>query len=99
MNAIIDACSTFGKYDYERKRALGSVLTLRHTALRVSDVALMRRDRISRDGDGWRIFLRTTKNNAPVFLPIPPEMVEALNSLPRPRVRGVRIFSGMADRQ
>lgn len=85
VQAIIDACSTFGQCDYERMRAHALVLCLRHTALRISDVALMRRDRISSFGDGWRIFLRTTKNNAPVFLPVPREMVEALKALPRPR--------------
>jgi integrase len=85
VEAIIAACNTFGLHDYERKRALAAVLTLRYTALRISDVALMRRDRISRDGDRWRIFVRTTKNNAAVYLPIPDEMVEVLNSLPAPR--------------
>jgi len=88
VRAIIDACSTFGRNDYERRRARAVVLTLRHTALRVSDVALMRRDRISRTREGWRIFLRTTKNNAPVFLPVPESMAEALDSLPRPRNSG-----------
>jgi site-specific recombinase XerD len=88
MQAMIDACATFGRGDYERKRAHANVLALRHTALRVSDVALMRRDRISRTKGGWRIFLRTTKNNAPVFLPIPGAMVEALNAVPPPRKSG-----------
>jgi site-specific recombinase XerD len=88
MQAMIDACNTFGLHDYERKRARAIVLTLQHTALRVSDVALMRRDRVSRNGDRWRIFLRTTKNNAPVYLPVPDVMVEAINAVPLPRKAG-----------
>jgi len=44
------------------------VLLLRYTALRISDVATLRRDRI-RDGE---ILLRTTKNGKPVKLPIHP---------------------------
>jgi site-specific recombinase XerD len=85
MNAIIDACAKFGQHDYERKRARAVVLILRHTALRISDVALMRRDRISRTATGWRIFVRTTKNHELVYLLVPDELVEALNALPAPR--------------
>jgi integrase len=70
----------------ESARAI--VLTLRHTALRVSDVAVMRRDRVSLSEKGWRIFLRTTKNNAPVFLPVTGVMVQALDAVPPPRKSG-----------
>jgi site-specific recombinase XerD len=84
--AILSACETFGRNDYERKRARAMILTLRNTALRISDVALLQKDRISRDEKGvWRVFLHTTKNNARVYLPVPPEMLEALNALPAPR--------------
>ncbi len=85
MNDIINACAEFGKSDYERRRARTMALILRHTALRISDVALMRRDRISRTSTGWRIFVRTTKNHELVYLLVPDELVEAVNSLPRPR--------------
>lgn len=88
IGAIVNACSTFGQYDYERKRALAIALTLRYTALRVSDVALLRRDRISRKENGWRIFIRTTKNNAAVYLLIPQVLVDALNDVPPPRKSG-----------
>ena len=83
--AIIDACNKFGLHDYERKRARAAVLLLRHTALRISDVALLRRDRISRDKGRWRIFVRTTKNHELVYLLVPDELVEAINALPIPR--------------
>ena len=88
MMAIIDACNKFGLHDYERKRARAAVLLLRHTALRISDVALLRRDRISRDKDRWRIFVRTTKNHELVYLLVPDELVEAINALPVPRGAG-----------
>jgi integrase len=88
VNAIIDACSTFGQYDYERKRALAVVLTLRFTALRISDIALLRRDRISQTDSDWRIFIRTVKNNAAVYLLIPQILVDALNDVPPPGKSG-----------
>jgi integrase len=83
--AIIGACDTFGLHPYERARAKGMVLTLRYTALRIGDIALMRRDRISREGKKWQVFLHAGKNNAQIKLPIPDELVEVLQSLPEPR--------------
>jgi hypothetical protein len=60
------------------------ILTLRDTALRIGDVSMLARDRISPDGDRWRIFLRTEKSGQPVFLPVPPEMKAALDAVPKP---------------
>jgi integrase len=45
---------------------------------------MLARDRISPDGDRWRIFLRTEKSGQPVFLPVPPNMKAALDAVPRP---------------
>jgi len=61
------------------------ILTLRYTALRIGDVSMLARDRISRDGDRWRIFLRTERSGQPVFLPVPTDMKLALDAAPRPR--------------
>ena len=74
------------------------ILTLRYTALRIGDVAMLARDRISRDGDRWRIFLRTEKSGKPVFLPMPLDMKAALDAVPAPRGadRHSGIFFGMA---
>lgn len=72
VGRIIDACGGIGRTSYERLRARAMVLTLRYTALRIGDVAMLARDRISRDGNRWRIFLRTEKSGKPVFSPIPP---------------------------
>jgi site-specific recombinase XerD len=82
--AILGACDHFGRTDYERLRAKAMVITLRHTGLRIGDARLTR-DRITKDGQRLRVFLRTEKTGKPVFLPIPEEMRLALNALPVPR--------------
>jgi site-specific recombinase XerD len=84
VTAIIKACDSFGKTQYERLRARAMMLTLRYTALRIGDVSMLAKDRISRDGDRWQIFLRTEKSGQPVFLPVPPDMKEALDRVPPP---------------
>jgi len=81
---IIAACDGIGKAAYERLRARAMVLLLRYTALRISDVATLRRDRI-RDGE---VFLRTAKNGKPVKLPVHPDLQMALDILPLPRGAG-----------
>ena len=85
VNAIIRACDVMGRGPYERLRARAMILALRYTALRMGDVALLSRDRLSRESGRWRIFLRTEKSGKPVFLPIPAELKEALDNLPLPR--------------
>ncbi len=82
--AILKACDQIGKRQYERLRARSMMLTLRYTALRIGDVSMLARDRISRDGDRWRIFLRTEKSGQPIFLPVPPDLKAALDAVPPP---------------
>jgi integrase len=60
------------------------VLLLRYTALRISDVATLERDRVR----GGEIFVRTTKNGKPVRLPVPADLQSALSVLPLPRGSG-----------
>jgi integrase/recombinase XerC len=81
---ILMACERIGKKQYERLRSRAMILTLRYTALRIGDVSMLARDRISRDGDRWRIFLRTEKTGQPVFLPLPPDLKAALDCTPPP---------------
>jgi site-specific recombinase XerD len=83
--AIIKACDGIGRGPYERLRARAMILVLRYTALRIGDVAMLSRDRISNDGGRWRIFLRTEKSGKPVFLPVPAELKQALDIVPLPR--------------
>jgi integrase/recombinase XerC len=85
VDKIVAACSSFGRTEYERGRARAMILAMRYTALRIGDVAMLARERISRDGERWRIFLRTEKNGKPVFLPIPDELRFALNAVRIPR--------------
>jgi integrase len=87
VSKILAACDTFGRGGYERARARTMILLLRFTALRIGDVAMLARDRVTWDADGerWRIFLRTEKTGAPVFLPIPDVLRQALEATPHPR--------------
>jgi integrase/recombinase XerC len=111
VSQILAACGMIGMSAYERTRARAIVLALRYTALRIGDVALLARDRISRDGQRWRIFLRTEKSGKPVFLPIPHLLKDALDSTPLPRglkgeskhffwngITGERAMKGIVDR-
>jgi integrase len=85
---MLAACDKFGRGPYERSRAKAIVLLLRYTALRIGDIAMLTRDRISWDGNRWRIFLRTEKSGAPVFLPLPDVVKQAVDALPVPRGAG-----------
>jgi integrase len=78
---IIAACDVMGRLPYERLRARAIVLLLRYTALRISDVATLKRDRL-RSGE---ILVRTTKNGKPVKLPLHSDLQAALDVLPLPR--------------
>jgi len=84
VTAILMACDRVGKRQFERLRARAMILTFRHTALRIGDVAMLARDRISPDGEGWRMFLRTEKSGQSVFLPVPKHLKEALDRVPPP---------------
>jgi integrase len=56
-------------------------LLLRYTALRISDIALLAKDRI-RAGE---IYLRALKNGKVVKLPLHPDLRAALEALPEPK--------------
>jgi site-specific recombinase XerD len=81
---ILAACDGIGHYPYERLRARAMILLLRYTALRISDVATLAKDRI-RNGE---VYLRTMKNGKVVKLPAPAELVKALDIVPVPRGAG-----------
>jgi len=54
------------------------VLLLRYSGLRIRDAASLSRDRIQND----KLFLYTAKTGTPVFCPLPPFVIEALNAIP-----------------
>jgi integrase len=91
---ILGACEQIGggKYNrsgarYEQLRARAMVMLLRHTALRISDVATLRKDAVSWDQENttWRVLVRTQKTGEPVYLPIPETLKMVLDALPLPR--------------
>jgi integrase len=97
QSRILAACDQIGggKYNrsgahYEQLRARGMVMLLSHTALRISDVATLRKDSISWDESNatWRIFLPTQKTGHLVFLPLPESLKLILDVLPLPRNAG-----------
>jgi integrase len=91
---ILAACDHIGggKYNrsgarYEQLRAKAMVGLLRHTALRISDVAAFEWDAVSWDEENqtWRLRVRTQKTGEPVHLPIPDTLKMTLDALPLPR--------------
>ena len=91
---ILSACEQFGGgkdnrsgAGYEQLRARAMVMLLRHTALRISDVAALRKDAVSWDPEKatWRVRIRTQKTGEPVHLPMPETLKIALDALPTPR--------------
>lgn len=79
--AFLKAANEIGRGPYERLRAVAVIQLLRFTALRISDVSLLARDRVK---DGL-IHLHTTKTGQAVWLPIPVELERALSDCPIPR--------------
>jgi integrase/recombinase XerC len=91
---IFDACERIGGATYkrtaavyERLRAKAMILLLRHTALRISDVATLKQSAVTWDPEckRWRVIVRTQKSGEPVFLPIPEIVKRALDLVPLPR--------------
>ena len=74
---IISASKAIGRGEYERLRAYAMALLFRYTALRISDVAVLAKARVS-DGE---IFVRAEKNGKPVRLPVPGDLMSALASI------------------
>ena len=78
LGKILGACESFGRSSYERRRAKAMILLLRHTALRISDVATLSRGRIQ----NGEMFLHTLKTGGLVKLPVPADLQAALEAVP-----------------
>jgi len=80
---LIQACdriSPRGPYrEGNRTRMKAMLLLLRYSGLRIRDAATLERDRI-KDG---KLFLYTQKTGTPVYVPLPPAVVDALKDIPR----------------
>src|SRR5580658_8666761 len=81
MGKMLEAAGAIGRTDYERLRARAAVLLLRHAALRISDVALLERSRIQKG----ELLLHTKKTGGAILLPLPDQLLAALEGLPIPR--------------
>jgi integrase/recombinase XerD len=84
IGALLTACPRFtdwhgqtGQENAHRLRAF--ILLLRYSALRISDAASCPVDRLA----GNRIFIYTQKTGVPVYIPLPPFVIDALNACPR----------------
>ena len=72
--AALDSYGATGSRNRRRMRAL--VLLLRHSGLRIGDAVMLSRERI----DGDKLFLYTSKAGTPVYCPLPPFVVHALEA-------------------
>ena len=84
VSALLTACGRYidrlghaGGANAQRLRAF--ILFLRYSGLRISDAASCAVDRLT----GNRLFLYTQKTGVPVYIPLPPFVVEALEACPR----------------
>jgi integrase/recombinase XerD len=76
VSSILGACQVYpDRRNAARLRAL--VLLLRFSGLRIRDAVTLNRDRI-REG---KLFLYTAKTGTPVWCPIPPAVIEALDAI------------------
>ena len=77
VTSILKACDSYlDRANAVRLRA--PVLLLRYSGLRIRDAATLSRNRIQDD----KLFLYTAKTGTPVYCPLPPFVVEALNAIP-----------------
>ncbi len=81
VEAIIAAVDKYPKknsYGHDnRARMLAFVLTLRYTGLRMSDVVTLHKGLMSNE----RLLLHTTKTGAPIHLPLPKRLLDALKAI------------------
>jgi integrase len=97
--ALLAACDQFidwhgatGQENAQRLRAF--LLFLRYSALRIGDATTCPVDRLA----GHKLFLRTQKTGVPVYIPLPPFLVEALATCPRKSDR-FWFWSGVGSRE
>jgi len=77
MTRILVAADGLAEWGSFGPKARAMVLLLRYSGLRMQDAACLERHRVT---DG-RLFLFTQKTGTPVYCPLPPEVVAALDAL------------------
>lgn len=82
VDTLLTTCDDFpikGIYgEGNRRRLKAMILLLRHSGLRIRDAATLQRSRV-KDG---KLFLYTQKTGTPVWLPLPPTVLDALKAVP-----------------
>lgn len=74
MKRILEACD---RYPGNRNRMRAFVLTMRYSGLRIGDTIALDKSRLN----GNKLLLYTAKTGTPVYMPLPPVVVEALDKL------------------
>lgn len=80
VKKILKACETFNG-NGGRIKALTELMLW--SGLRIGDAATISRDKFVKDGDGWKLELRTAKTGVSVFIPLQKHVVEMIQRLPR----------------
>lgn len=87
VNAIVSACDRFpikGIHgEGNRKRLRAMIFLLRYSGLRIRDAATLARERLQ----NGKLLLYMQKTGVPVFVPLPPYVVEALEETPNTNPR------------
>jgi integrase len=65
------------RYRGNKARVKAFVLVMRYSGLRIGDTVTLRRDRLKDS----KLLLYTAKTGTPVYIPLPPVVVEALNAI------------------
>ena len=77
VGSILKACDVYpDKVNAIRLKAM--ILLLRYSGLRIRDAVTLPRNRVQGD----KLFLFTAKTGTPVYCPLPPTVIHALNAIP-----------------
>lgn len=79
VEKILKACDTFSG-NGPRIKALTQLMLA--TGLRIGDAVTISRDKFVREGDGWKMELRTAKTKTKVYIPLQKGVVQAIEALP-----------------
>ncbi len=81
LQAILDACDQYPQqnaYGHDnRARVRAFILTLRYSGMRIGDCVGLAKSHL----DGDKLFLNTEKSGSKIFVPLPPDAVEALQEV------------------
>jgi site-specific recombinase XerD len=79
IQKILKACRAFNG-DGKRIKALTQLMLA--TGLRIGDASTILRDKFVKNGEDWKLELRTAKTGVPVYVPLQKEIVQEIQALP-----------------